>query len=443
MRKLNLQLFAKPLAQAYLYGDGAYSKEEEKKKTNLRNDTEAEMTYLGSGGATEKQEVTKGKQNLPSLPTQEKKVDVVEAQPVATQQQSVSVPNVSQSTIDTIQKPFTVSNAYMEAMNYTNSLLEKLSAGRTSHTDKINDLMSQIQNRQDFSYDMNTDTMFQQYLASMMGTGKQAMQDTMGQASALTGGYGSTYAQSVGNQAYNAYLQEAMGVLPEYYQMALDAYNAEGQEMYNQLSMLNEADATEYGRMQDAWSANYTNAQQMYQNEYSQWQDSVNNAYNSASLQLQAQNQAFNQENTLHEREYQKMLDDRDYLASLDSGQKTEDVSALTLSEISELQRIFIEAGGGEAGEVAVDGFLTMLGKNNIDGQAIDQILGSAKVPLLSQSWSVAGNANNLNKTTFTNGSMTMTYKELENMVEDMVDSGELSEAEKTTFLKSLESMTK
>lgn len=195
------------------------------------------------------------------------------------------ISGVSQSTMDTINTPFQSSQAYQDAMNYTNGLLEQLSSGRTSYTDQIKELMDQIQNRDKFEYDVDKDMLFQQYLSSAMATGKTAMQDTIGQASALTGGYGSTYATSAGNQQYNAYIQDAYNNLPEYYNLALEAYQMEGEEMYNQLGMLNQADATEYERLYNSWNANFTNAQNMYQNEYSSWQDTINNAFNVAGMQ--------------------------------------------------------------------------------------------------------------------------------------------------------------
>lgn len=228
---------------------------------------------------------------------------------------------IDKETWDAINTPFQSSTAYQDAMAYTNSLLQQLSSGRTSYTDQIKDLMGQIQNRDKFEYDVDSDMMFQQALASAMGSGKQAMQDTIGQASALTGGYGSTYATSAGNQAYNAFIEDAYNNLPEYYQMALDAYQMEGQEMYNQLAMLNDADAAEYQRMYDSWNANFSNAQQMYQNEYGTWQDSVSNAMNSANLQLSEHGQLFDQAynvynaqqnyaDTLYAQEYQKWADE-------------------------------------------------------------------------------------------------------------------------------------
>ena len=228
---------------------------------------------------------------------------------------------IDQATWDKLNSTFATSDAYNQAMAYTNQLLEQLSTGRTSYTDQIKDMMEQIQNRDKFQYDVAEDTMFQQMLSSSMASGQNAMMDTMGQASALTGGYASTYAQSAGNQAYNAYIQDAYNNLPQYYNMALEAYQMEGQEMYNQLSMLNDADATEYQRMYDSWNANFTNAQQMYAQEYGAWQDSINNAYNSANLQLNEHGMAVdnaynmyqasqNRADTLYAQEYQKWADE-------------------------------------------------------------------------------------------------------------------------------------
>lgn len=78
-----------------------------------------------------------------------------------------------------------------------------------------------------------------------------AMQDTMGQAAAMTGGYGNSYAQSVGQQAYQAQLENLNDIVPELYQMALDKYNQEGQELYNQYGLLSDAENQEYGRYRD------------------------------------------------------------------------------------------------------------------------------------------------------------------------------------------------
>ena len=59
----------------------------------------------------------------------------------------------------------------------------------------------------------------------------------MGQAAAMTGGYGNSYAQSVGQQAYNAQLDKLNDVIPELYQLAYDKYANEGQDLYNKYSL--------------------------------------------------------------------------------------------------------------------------------------------------------------------------------------------------------------
>jgi hypothetical protein len=65
--------------------------------------------------------------------------------------------------------------------------------------------MNDILNRKAFSYDLNGDALYQQYKDMYMAQGKLAMQDTMGQAASMTGGYGNSYAASAGNQAYQGY----------------------------------------------------------------------------------------------------------------------------------------------------------------------------------------------------------------------------------------------
>ena len=187
-------------------------------------------------------------------------------------------------TLAALNSQFQVSQAYQQAMQYTNSLLQQLNGGKTTYSDKITQLINDYQNREKFAYNADSDPMFQQALASAMRSGKTAMQDTMGQAAALTGGYGSSYATGVGQNAYNQYVQEAYDMLPEYYQLALDAYEREGQSMLNQLSMMDNADSKEYDRLYNAYNMNYNSAQNMYNQEYGAWQDRVNNAYNYAGL---------------------------------------------------------------------------------------------------------------------------------------------------------------
>ena len=129
-------------------------------------------------------------------------------------------------------------------------------------SNKINDIMDKIVNREEFSYDLNEDALYEQYKDSYIQQGKLAMQDTMGQAAAMTGGFGNSYAATVGNQAYQSYLQELNDVVPELYQMALDQYNREGDYLLNKYGVVTDRDNTLYDRHRDTvadsqWKAEF------------------------------------------------------------------------------------------------------------------------------------------------------------------------------------------
>ena len=151
---------------------------------------------------------------------------------------------------------------------------------------QLNDIIKQILNRDEFSYDLNGDALYQQYKDQYTTQGKLAMMDTMGQAAAMTGGYGNSYAQTAGQQAYQAYLQQLNDVVPELYGMALDQYNQEGQDLYDQVSLMASMEDQEYGRYRDQLSDYYTelnrlteDARYMSETEYQKALDDFNIKY--------------------------------------------------------------------------------------------------------------------------------------------------------------------
>ena len=139
-----------------------------------------------------------------------------------------------------------------EALN--TQLSQKPGAYQSQWQTQLNDTIKKILNREKFSYDLNGDALYQQYKDKYIQQGKMAMGDAIGQASAMTGGYGNSYAQSVGQQAYQAQLQNLNDIVPELYQMALDKDNQERQELYNQYSMLGAEEERDYGRHRDTVS---------------------------------------------------------------------------------------------------------------------------------------------------------------------------------------------
>lgn len=123
--------------------------------------------------------------------------------------------------------------------------------------EELTSLYDQITNRKPFQYDLGEDALYQQYKEQYQRLGRQAMEDTMGQAASLTGGYGSTYSQQVGQQAYNAYLQSLNDIVPDLYDRAYSRYQDEGQELYNRYGLVESRENMDYSKYRDTVSDYY------------------------------------------------------------------------------------------------------------------------------------------------------------------------------------------
>lgn len=156
---------------------------------------------------------------------------------------------------------------------------------QSPYQQQINDTLDKILNREKFSYDLNGDALHQQHKNQYSTLGQQAMMDTMGQAAALTGGYGNSYAQNAGQQAYQGYLQQLNDRVPELAQLAYDMYSREGDQLLNQYSMYADRENADYNRHRDMLNDYYTNLDfltNQYQNErnfdYQNYQDQLSSA---------------------------------------------------------------------------------------------------------------------------------------------------------------------
>ena len=145
--------------------------------------------------------------------------------------------------------------------------------------------LSQYENRDPFSYDFNSDALYNQYKDQYIQQGQLAMMDTMGQAQAMTGGYGSSYAQTVGQQAYNQQLGQLNEIMPELYGMAYDRYNQEGQnllDMYSAYLGLSEQDYNKHQNNLNNWYTQLNYLTDSYNTEYSRGYDDYLLGYNNA-----------------------------------------------------------------------------------------------------------------------------------------------------------------
>ncbi len=123
-----------------------------------------------------------------------------------------------------------------------------------SQADWFESVKDKIKQPNEFSYDLDKDAFYQQYADKYMEQARLAMADTMGQAAAMTGGYGNSYAQSVGQQAYNAQLDKLNDVAPDLYQAALERYKMGKEDMYDQYDLGASEYVREYGEYLDEYS---------------------------------------------------------------------------------------------------------------------------------------------------------------------------------------------
>ena len=79
----------------------------------------------------------------------------------------------------------------------------------------------------------------------------------MGQAAALTGGYGSSYGQQTGQQAYNAYLQQLNEIVPELYAQAREQWQSGEAALYDRYQLLSSREQSDYARYRDQMSDYY------------------------------------------------------------------------------------------------------------------------------------------------------------------------------------------
>lgn len=155
----------------------------------------------------------------------------------------------------------------------------------SKYEDQISSILDNIMNRPKFSYtseDMVNDDLYKMYRDQYMRQGNLAMRDTMGNAAALTGGYGNTYASAAGQQAYDNYVAQLNNKAQDFYDRAYQRYADEGQNLYNQMNVVTGLDNTDYQRYRDGVNdyyndLNYYNGRynQEYGYDYGEYQDRV------------------------------------------------------------------------------------------------------------------------------------------------------------------------
>lgn len=169
--------------------------------------------------------------------------------------QTQSAGSTTRSRLDALAQGYQPSDAVRAAAGQVEAARSnEPSAYQSRFSDRLAALYDAMENRAPFSYDLGGDALYRQYREQYTNLGKLAMNDTLAQTASLTGGYGSSYAQNAGQQAYNAYLQQLGEVVPELYEQAYARYTDEGDALYRQYAMLADAEDADYARWQDSYA---------------------------------------------------------------------------------------------------------------------------------------------------------------------------------------------
>lgn len=120
----------------------------------------------------------------------------------------------------------------------------------SQYSERIDALLNQILNREKFSYDVETDSLYQQYKKQYTREGNRAMNDTLAAMASGAGGM-NTWAATAAQQANDYYMAQLGDKIPELYQLAYSMYLDDIAGQRSDLSMLQGLDNTDYSRYRD------------------------------------------------------------------------------------------------------------------------------------------------------------------------------------------------
>lgn len=145
----------------------------------------------------------------------------------------------------TYKKSDTVKKAEKKLNNWEKNAPDEYDS---KYSEEIDEILNDILNREKFTYNLNADPLYEQYRELYTQNGKKAMMDTVGQASALTGGYSNSYAVTAGSQAYHEYLNNLNDVAIDLRDRAYEQYGDEGEKLFEDITLLRSLDGEDYDK---------------------------------------------------------------------------------------------------------------------------------------------------------------------------------------------------
>ena len=168
---------------------------------------------------------------------------------------------------------------------------------------QIDELLNRMTNQKPFSYDFSTDPTWQTLSDQYKRNAILAMENAMGDAAGLTGGYASSWSQAAGQQAYQQEISQMTDIIPELANNALNRWQANNQQLASNLAALQSQQESDYSRYYNDWQLWNTDRNYMYQKvkdmsddefnkylyELNRWQ--TDRAYYSEQKQIAQQNE--------------------------------------------------------------------------------------------------------------------------------------------------------
>lgn len=139
-------------------------------------------------------------------------------------------------------------------------------AYKSSYSDDIEGLVDALLEMK-FDYDVERDPLFTMSRDEHMKNARLAMEDTLGRAAALTGGYGNSYALGAAQQSYNNELSSLTELIPELYEAAYGRFSDEREALADNITLLSDLDSAEFEKYMDMFKE-YLNEGKLYSDNF-------------------------------------------------------------------------------------------------------------------------------------------------------------------------------
>lgn len=184
--------------------------------------------------------------------------------------------------------------------------------GLTDYSDRLSALLDEIQNAK-FSYNADTDGAYQAYRQQYRANAELASKDATGQYASRTGGYSSSVAQSMGNQAYQSVLGGLSDVQSQLMNLAYNKFSNDLNNKKYSYDMYSQLQANNYNQYQNAVnnaSANMSYASYRYNSNYNNQKNILESNMNNAVNQ---KNEAMNNLLNYRQLDQQRALANKTY----------------------------------------------------------------------------------------------------------------------------------